>query len=75
MKNTGLWKYMLFEMIINLIAPFPFLNGIKVEENVENWGVRIHYEFNDFLLFFMFSRVYLLAKFLLYLTEFMNPRS
>jgi len=73
--NTGLWRVMVVEMGINCIAPYPFLDGMMYEEDVEAFGVIIQYEINDLLLFFMFFRLYLGLKFILYLTQFMNPRS
>lgn len=32
--NTGLWKVMLFEMVINAVAPSPFFDGHKYHEYV-----------------------------------------
>ena len=66
--NTGLWKYMAFEMLVNAIAPNPFLEGVKYTEYVEAFDTTITYEFNDILLFFSFNRIYLVLKFILYLT-------
>lgn len=73
--NTGLWKYLAFEMLINAIAPNPFLEGVKYTEYVEAYDTTITYEFNDILLFFSFFRLYLVLKFVLYLTQFKNPRA
>ena len=73
--NTGLWRIMLVEMFINMIAPYPFLDGYIYEEDNLAFGTLIQYEVNDILLFFMFCRLYLGLKFILYLTQFMNPRS
>ena len=61
-------------MFLNILAPLPFLKGIKYTEYVEAWDVTIVYEINDILLFFCFLRVYLAFKFILYLTQFMGPR-
>lgn len=73
--NTGLWKYMAFEMLINAMAPYPFLDGVKYTEYVEAFDTTISYEVNDILLFFCFNRLYLCIKFVLYLTQFKNPRA
>ena len=73
--NTGLWKYMAFEMLINAIAPYPFFEGIKYTEYVEAYDTTIQYEINDIMLFFCFFRLYLVLKFVLYLTQFKNPRA
>lgn len=29
LKNTGWWKSMLYEWLINVVAPYPFLYGVK----------------------------------------------
>ena len=50
--NTGLWKEMLIEILINSIAPMPFLDGIKYRENVKAYEYEIEQEVNDVLLFF-----------------------
>ena len=73
--NTGLWKYMVLEMLVNAIAPNPFLEGVKYTEYVEAFDTTISYEFNDILLFFSFNRIYLVLKFILYLTQYKNPRA
>lgn len=75
LSNTGLWKYMIMEILICAIAPYPFLNGVYYIEVVEAYSTEITYEINDILLFFMFCRLYLLCRFSFYLTEFMNPRT
>lgn len=59
---------MMIEILINIIAPYPFLNGIKYTEYVQAYDTTIQYEVNDILLFFMFNRLYLLLKCTLYLT-------
>ena len=66
---------MMMEIFIAMVAPYPFFNEIKISEEVYNWGVVIDYALNDHLLFFMFCRVYLVLKFILYMTDFMIPRS
>jgi hypothetical protein len=65
---------MLFEMFILSMSPNPFLDGISYKEIVQDWEVEISYEINDILLYFSFLRLYLMLKFVLYLTEFMGPR-
>ena len=73
--TTGLWKYMIFEICIGAIAPYPFLDGIYYIEEIPTWDAVISYEINDLMLFFMFTRLYLVIRFSFYLTEFMNPRT
>lgn len=68
MRNTELYKEMFAEMLLNMLAPLPFFKGIKYQEYVEAWDVTVIYEINDILLFFCFLRMYLVFKFILYLT-------
>lgn len=75
LSNTGLWKSMVFEMIICALCPYPFLDGLLYREYVEAYDVHIYYEVNDLMLFIMFSRTYLPCRFSFYLTDFMNPRT
>jgi hypothetical protein len=39
--NTGLWKEVLIEILINLVSPMPFFNGIKYTEYVEGFDTTI----------------------------------
>ena len=73
--NTGLWKNLLFEIALNLIAPYHFLESVEYVEMVEAWEYEIHYPINDVLLWFSFVRLYLLVKLALYSTYFMDQRS
>ena len=66
---------MLFEFLINSISPNPLLKGKKYKEIITDWNAEIEYEINDILLVFMFARMYLPFKFILFMTQFMNPRS
>ena len=74
-RNTGWWKSMIAEMLINCIAPYPFLYDVKVSEYNEAFDATIVYDINDFLLCFCFIRIYLLVRYILVMTQFMNPRS
>ena len=62
-------------MIINLIAPYPFFDGLKYVDFVGAYNTEIEYEINDILLFFCFARIYIAYRFSFFLTEFMNPRT
>ena len=73
--NTGLWRYIVLEVLINVIAPLPFFDGLLYTEYVDAYDVTIKYELNDILLFFMFNRLYLVFKLSLYMTQFLQPRS
>lgn len=73
--TTGLWKNLLFECVLNVVAPYHFFDGIKYVEYSKDYEMDIVYEVNDLLLFFMFARLYLVCRFLFYLSHFMNPRT
>lgn len=75
LSNTGLWKFMVFEMMICVVAPYPFIVGTVYEEYVEAFDHTIVYEINDIMLFIMFARMYLPARFSFYMTDFMDPRT
>ena len=73
--NTGLWRYLMLEMCLSVIAPYPFFDGLKYRESVDAFETSVEYEINDILLYASFVRIYLLIRFLLYMTQFMSPRA
>lgn len=73
--STGLWRSLLFEIIMAAIAPMPFFDGMILSEYVAGFDYTIHYEWNDLLLYFSFTRLYMNFKMILYSTQFMNPRA
>ena len=73
--STGFWKYLGIEMIICLISPMPFFEGIKYYEEVVAFDIIIFYELNDLLVVFMFLRIYIAIRFVLYASNFINPRT
>lgn len=48
--NTGIWKQMIAELILNAMAPYPFLDGFKYNEYVKTYDTWISYEINDLML-------------------------
>ncbi|CDW71264.1 small-conductance calcium-activated potassium channel protein [Stylonychia lemnae] len=76
-SNTGWWKGMIYEMVINSVAPYPFLYRVKYDEYIDNGSFKttVTYDVNDLLLFFCFIRVYHVIRYSLVMTQFMNPRS
>ena len=68
--NTGIWRTLLFEMILNAFAPYPFLDGIKYIEEIPDIDCSATYEINDVLSIMTFNRVYLLLRCYLYFTVF-----
>jgi hypothetical protein len=73
--NTGVWKWLLFELLINNISPYRFLDGYKYVEYNDAYNYEIEYDVNDILLFFMFIRLYNLGKAILIQTYYLSPRA
>mmetsp|Transcript_1371 Transcript_1371/g.1802 ORF Transcript_1371/g.1802 Transcript_1371/m.1802 type:complete len:217 (+) Transcript_1371:480-1130(+) len=73
--TTGLWRTLVFEGIICLIAPYPFFEDKYLEEYVVDFKTDARLRINDLLLFGMFARIYLLVRFIFYVSEFLNPRT
>lgn len=63
------------EVIISLIGPYPFLDGMIQIEEVKTFGTEIYYQWNDLMLASMFIRIYLPFRLYFFLTDFINPRS
>ena len=66
---------MALEQSIVIFAPYPFFQGLRYYEVNKNWDVTISYEINDVLLCMSFARVYILLRFTLIVSMFMDPRS
>lgn len=66
---------MFLEIALNSFAPYPFLDGITYVEDVKDFDAKATYEINDVFLILIFLRIYLLARFLLFLTQFNTPRA
>ena len=73
--STGWWREMVLEQFFVLIAPYPFLQGVKYTEVSSNWNVTIQYEINQILMCVSFSRIYIILRYVLFISKFMNPRS
>lgn len=58
-----------------IIAPYPYLYNLKYDEFNAQFSATVTYDINDLLLFFCFFRIYLLVRYALVITQFMNPRS
>jgi hypothetical protein len=66
---------MFFEMLIMLIAPYPYLQDVFYIEYIDAYDLYIHYKVNDILLCLSFIRIYLFLRCALVVSPFMNPRS
>ena len=79
MSNTGFWKGLLIEIVLNLIMPYPFLNDlVYYEEYIDgDFNVTlIEFRVNSLLLCLMtFIRLYQIGKCLLILTYWTHPRA
>jgi hypothetical protein len=73
--STGWWRKLSLELVIILMAPYPFLMGLQYHEDNTNWNITVTYEINQILMCFSFCRVYLLLRFTLINSKFNNPRS
>ena len=74
--NTGLYKYLIFEIIINCWTPFPFIWDETYEESYSDYSTRVDYRVNDIFLFLMcLFRTYLIVRASLTLSHFMDTRS
>ena len=75
LHNTSLWVNLVFEQLLCLVAPNSFLKGTTISEEIKAFDIMIMYEVNDILLFFSFVRIYLVIRYLFYLTPYYNPRT
>lgn len=69
------WQHLTLEIMIALISPYPFLQGYLYHETCENWGVEISYQWNHILVCLSFCRIYLIFRYYLCASRYMNPRS
>jgi hypothetical protein len=74
--NTGLYKYLFVEIVLNSITPFPFIWDETYTESYSDYDTHVDYRINDiFLLVMCMFRVYLLVRTSLTLSHFMDTRS
>lgn len=74
--NTGLYKLLIVEIILNVITPYPFIWDEKYEESYSDYDTKVKYRVNDiFLLLMCLARLYLLVRTSLVLSTFMDTRS
>lgn len=76
MVNTGLYKYLIVEIVINSITPFPFIYDVNYTESYSDFDTKVKYRVNDiFLLIMCLCRTYLIIRAILTLSNFMDTRS
>ena len=74
--NTGLYKYLFVEVIINSLTPYPFIWDETYTESFSDYDTKVNYRVNDlFLLIMCLCRTYLIIRALLTLSNFMDTRS
>lgn len=74
--NTGLYKFLIFEIIINCLSPFPFIWNSTYKEKYTDYDTTVEYRVNDlFLLIMCLLRTYHLLRTSLTLSHFMDTRS
>lgn len=74
--NTGQYKTMIWEIVTATISPYPFLYGVEYTEVHMYEDKTKSFPLNDLLLALMiFARVYFIAKSILSISFFTDPRS
>lgn len=74
--NTGHWKYVVKEIIVNLISPMPFLYNITYEEFIYVDQVKVRVMVNTILLILMILiRLYHIVRIVLISSYFMSSRA
>jgi hypothetical protein len=74
--NTGLWKSMVFEMLICLVMNYPSLYGETYIETANDFSNGKIFYSNDVLLcFMMFCRVHFVLRALVQLSFYTDPRA
>jgi hypothetical protein len=73
--NTGMYKMLIFECIICFISPMPFIYNENFQEDMFNYDIKISHWYNDVLLAWSFSRIYLILRCVLANSFYMSPRA
>ena len=83
--GTGQWKFLVIEILLVIVAPYPYLYNITFQEYNIAYNTWVTYnvsfsnliviQINDVLMFISFIRVYVIARFYLVSSQYMNPRS
>jgi potassium intermediate/small conductance calcium-activated channel subfamily N protein 2 len=73
--STSWYQSLIKEQLLVIISPFPYLDELRYYEYNDMFKATISYSANEILLCLSFLRVYLLIRFFLVTSRFMNPRS
>ena len=74
-KSIGWRNYLFKEYFIVLLAPLPGLNLVTFREYNVDYDIYVKYDVNDILLALMFFRIFLFARWIVFNTDYMRPRS
>jgi hypothetical protein len=74
--NTGKYKPMIFEMLMNLVMSYPSLYSHFYQETADSASADIEFILNDLLLAFMiFIRIIYFVRWILSISVFSEPRA
>lgn len=74
--NTGIFKYMILEILLMFVMPYPSLYNSTYYENANEKSVDVAFQWNDFLLCFcIFFRFLFLFRTLLTMSSYTEARS
>jgi len=73
--NSWFRWWLLLELCLCSIAPYPFFKGVKINEYVVDYDEHIVYELNHILLVFSFIWTYILVRWALINSRYMNSRA
>ena len=65
LRSSGQLKYLLLDIFINLLIPYPFLDNIMITNCNEFETINTFYLFNDLMSMIMFVRIIVVARVLL----------
>ena len=73
--NTGMYKMLIWECLICLISPLPFIYDDTFKETNNNYDVKIKHWYNDLFLGWSFIRIYLVLRCILANSFYMSTRA
>lgn len=73
--NAGYWKGLVTEIVVVLFTPYPFLMGITYTETNTDYDFESTYEINHFLTVLSFIKTYILIRWYLTSSRYMNARA
>jgi hypothetical protein len=74
LSTDGIY-WLLIEIIIALIQPYPFLDGVILYTDKDWYLKKVRYELNDLFLIAVFSRIYIIYRFVISFSKFYDERA